>query len=92
VKEKEKEKSTIESSLSIYHKEIEDSNNRNRELLAMIDKSEREHREAIEMWSMKNRMLQTQIDNLDVQLKAAQAQNSKYQVQFLHFVSQAQKK
>jgi kinesin family protein C1 len=83
LKEKEKEKSTIESNLSVYHKEIEDSNNRNRELLALIDKSEREHREAMEMWSIKNRMLQTQLDNLEVQLKAAQAQNSKYQAQII---------
>lgn len=35
------------------------------------------------MWSIKNRMLQTQLDNLEVQLKAAQAQNSKYQAQII---------
>lgn len=55
-----------------FHKEVEQSNERNRELLRVIDTMDSQHKMEIENWRMKYNLLQSKLDTTEINLRSAQ--------------------
>lgn len=70
------QKQSLEGNLSQFHREVEQSNERNRELLRVIDTMDSQHKMEIENWRMKYNLLQSKLDTTEINLRSAQNEAS----------------